>query len=178
MKAKILLIFWLFVFNSFAFAQIEKTGKFDEFGRIPCGDFLARMHGLFVELTNSPDTKLYIVYYGARYRRKLIWSRTAKDHAAIKLEYAHRDDGLSWAKSIPLYLTSETGFPSEMRNSLKNRFVLVNGGFRENTELELWIVSKGDAEPKPTPTTSEKNIKFRKDKPYPTPNLTTCYDGL
>jgi hypothetical protein len=169
-----LLILVLFAFS--VTAQNKEARQIDEFGRIPCGDFLARMNALFIELQNSPDSKIYVVYYGGRYRRTLGRTNGTGGYNAIKLEYAHRDDGMNWAKSIPLYLSSETAFPVEFRNSLKDRIVLLNGGFRENTEVEIWIVPENVEPPKPTPTITEKDVKFRKDKPFRTPAFINCYN--
>jgi len=121
-------------------------------------------------LENSSNSKIYVVYYGGRFRKESLWNAKTKSFDKIKLTYPHREDGLNWAKSIPLYLTK-----ARLTN---DEIVLVNGGFRESTEVEIWLVPKDAESPKPTPTVAEKDIKFRKDKPTGTPDFTTCYSGL
>lgn len=157
-------------------AQTEKTRQIDEFGKITCDDFDARMDGIFTELENATDAKIYVIFYGERYRRTSSgWNKKTKDFESIKLDYPNRDDGLNWAKSIPLYLTTYKGYPTTSQNLLKDKIVLINGGFRENLEVEIWLVPKNGEIPKATPAIDEKDIKFRKDKPYQTPNFTACY---
>jgi hypothetical protein len=45
-----------------------------------------------------------------------------------------------------------------------SRIVVVNGGYRENLMAELWIVPSGAKLPEPTPTLTERNIRFRRGK--------------
>ncbi len=149
----------------------------DAFGRMPCGEFMARTDRVFSEWQKTPDSKIYVVHYGGRYRKKDVWNKKIKDFDKTKLEYPHREDGHNWAKAIPLYLTSayhQTAVP----NLLKDKIILIDGGYRENTEVEIWLVPSNIEIPKPTPTIAEKDVKFRKDKPFRTPNYSNCYDGL
>ena len=39
--------------------------KFDEYGKIPSGEFKARMDNFYVELGNNPDSKGYILLFGS-----------------------------------------------------------------------------------------------------------------
>jgi len=174
-------LFSFLLLLSFVFsvsAQNKEARKIDEFAIIPCGDFMARMDSIFAELQNSPDSKIYVVYYGGRYRKENVWNKKIKNFNKLKLKYSHREDGLNWAKSIPIYLTTQTYYPTTTRNLLKDKIILINGGFQENTEVEIWIVPKDAESPIPTPTIAEKDIKFRKDLPSRTPNFTDCYGGL
>ena len=154
-------------------AQDKEAVKVDEFGIITCGDFMARMDGLFGEYQRYPETEIYVIYYGARYRK---YYKYSDKREILKLDYPHRDDGLNWAKSIPLYLTTDSNYPETFRNSIKDKIKLIDGGFRENREVEIWLVPKGAELPKPVPLLDEKYIEFRKNKPYPVRNLTGCYD--
>ena len=43
-----------------------------------------------------------------------------------------------------------------------SRLVVVNGGFREEDNVELWVVPSGAAAPLPTPTVQAGEIKRRK----------------
>jgi hypothetical protein len=166
-----ILTFWLFSTTAFA----QKAALYDNFGKVTCDDFMARMDAIFIELQNSPDSKIYVVYYGGRFRKESSWNEKTKSFDKIKLEYPHPEDGLNWAKSIPLYLTTYCNYPIAIRNLLNDKIVLFDGGFRENTEVEIWFVPKDSGLSEPTPTVAEKDIKFRKDKPSRTPNFTSCY---
>lgn len=149
----------------------------DEFGRIPCGDFMARMDLVFAEFRNNSDSKIHVIYYGARYRKKSSnWNQQTKRFDKLKLEYAHRDDGLNWAKSIPLYLTTYPSYSVELRNLIKDKIVLIDGGYREKTEVEIWIVPKNAGAPKPAPTIESKNIKFREDRASRITDCTKAYE--
>lgn len=177
MKSKILqIIFCSFIFALTTLAQDKKAKQIDEFTRISCGDFMARMDAILSELQDSPDSKIYVVFYGGRYRKQSLWSKKTKSLDKIRLKYPHREDGLNWAKSIPLYLTSE--FVYETKALMSDKIVLINGGFREDMQVEIWLVPKDAESPKPTPTIAEADIKFRSDKPMRVPNFTDCYGGL
>jgi len=62
-----------------------------------------------------------------------------------------------------------------VRNLLKDKIILVNGGFRENLGVEIWLVPTDAELPEPTPDVAESDIKFRKGKPIITPDYTRCY---
>lgn len=61
--------------------------------------------------------------------------------------------------------------------SLKDKIILVNGGYRENTETEIWFVPQNAKMPDIAPTISEKDIKKFSPKPNKTFNLDCCYDN-
>jgi hypothetical protein len=42
--------------------------------------------------------------------------------------------------------------------------VVINGGYRELWEAELWIVPKGATPPTPTPTIKVQDIRFRRGR--------------
>lgn len=172
MKAGILtIIFFLCAFSTLG--QTSEAQMIDKFGRVSCGDFMARMDGVFHTLKKNPDSKIHVVFYGARYRRHN--GREAKNRDKLFLSYPHRDDGLNYAKAIPFYFANEPELPAEIRDFMKDRIVLAEGGFREEAELELWLVPQGGETPVPTPTVAEKDIKFRKDNPLRIPRYTCCY---
>lgn len=159
-------------------AQDKEAKEIDEFGILACGDMMARMDALFDEYKQNPESEIYVIYYGARYRRKLVdYDKKKKEFSKLELSYPHRDDGLNRAKAIPLYLTTYSGYSENYRNSIKDKIKLIDGGFRENLEIELWLVPKGAELPRPTPLIDEKYIKFRKGKPYPIPKYACCYEN-
>lgn len=173
---------WTFLFLlAFAFsisAQEKEAVKIDELGLVACGQFSAQMDRIFVKLQKSPNSKLYIIYYGGRYRKEYSkWNSQTRSYDEKKLKYPHREDGLNWAKSIPLFLTTERNYAIEFHNRMKNNIVLINGGFREDTKAEIWLVPKNTKSPLPTPTIREENVKFRADEPVSIRDFTTCYSG-
>ena len=173
------LFFIFLLLLSFAFsisAQTNEERLIDEFSYLDCGNFMMRMHWIFLKSQESPDSKIYVIYYGGgSLRKRNLWNKKTKSLDKFQLEYPHREDGLNWAKAIPLFLTTTAEYSEEIRNSFKDRIVLINGGYQENIITEIWLVPKNVETPKPTPTIDEKDIKFRKDKPLKTPKYMDCY---
>ena len=97
----------------------------------------------------------------------------SKSKVVFKQQVNYVQSSLNWAKSIPLYLTS--GFVYKAKALMSDKIVLINGGFREDAQVEIWLVPKDGELPKPTPTIAEADIKFRDDKPSSVPNFTNCY---
>ncbi|MEO6588581.1 MAG: hypothetical protein ABIP06_04575 [Pyrinomonadaceae bacterium] len=126
-------------------------------------------------MKNSPDSKIYVLYYGGRYRREYSqWNYELRRYEKLNLKYAHPDDGLNWAKAIPLFF--ENYIPlKEHRDFIRDKIILINGGYREQTEVEIWLVPKNGKLPEPIPTIGEKLIKFGANKPYKIPNFACCY---
>jgi len=110
-------------------AALEKKAivarEFDECNSCSLDDQKARLDNLAVELQNDPSTRGYIVAYGGR---------MSPLGQVEKLMSRSRD-----------YLTTQRGIDA-------SRIVVVNGGFREEDSVELWIVPSGATAPKPTPT--------------------------
>lgn len=42
-----------------------------------------------------------------------------------------------------------------------NRVTFIDGGFRENLSVELWLMEKGKSPPIPTPTVDAKDVKLK-----------------
>ena len=103
---------------------------------------MARMDVVMGRHKDNPEAEIYVIYYGARYRKNLIdFDKRKNDFTKLKLSYPHRDDALNQAKAIPLYLT--TYYPDKLGNSMKNKIKLIDGGFREKIEFEIWLVPNG-----------------------------------
>ena len=88
-------------------------------------DQKARLDNLAVELQNDQSTTSYIIAYGGR---------TSRVGQADRLGARARD-----------YLVSQRGIDP-------GRIVVLNGGFREDDCVELWIVPSGATPPRPRPT--------------------------
>ena len=100
-------------------------------------DQKARLDNLAVDLQNDPSTTTYIIAYGGR---------TSRIGQADLLGSRARD-----------YLVTQRGID-------QSRIVVVNGGFREEDCVELWIVPSGATTPQPTPTVQPGDVR-----PAPTP---------
>lgn len=106
--------------------------EFDECNNCSYDDQKARLDNLAIELQNDPSTRAYIIAYGGR---------TSPLNQVEVLMTRARD-----------YLIAQRGIDA-------SRFDVVNGGFREDESVELWIVPSGAAAPKPTPTLQAKDLK-------------------
>ena len=105
-------------------APLEKkiivAREFDECISCSLDDQKARLDNLAVELQNDPSTRAYIIAYGGR--------MSPLDRVE-KLMSRARD-----------YLVTQRGIDA-------SRFEVVNGGFREEDTVELWVVPSGAARP-------------------------------
>jgi hypothetical protein len=110
-------------------APLEKkiivAQEFDECNSCSLDDQKARLDNLAVELQNDPSTRAYIIAYGGR---------MSPLGQVERLMSRTRD-----------YLITKRGIDA-------SRLVVINGGFREEDSVELWIVPSGAAAPRATPT--------------------------
>lgn len=88
-------------------------------------DQKARLDNLGIELQNDPSTTAYIIAYGGR---------TSRIGQADRLGARARD-----------YLVTQRGIDPA-------RIVVLNGGYKEEDCVELWIVPSGATPPQPSPT--------------------------
>lgn len=96
---------------------------FDEYdGDYPLGEAKARLDNFAYELKKIPEP--YAVGYLVVYAGRRACPNEARTHAA-------------WAKH---YLVSEAGVPAR-------RLIAIDGGYREQRRLEMWIRPRGDAPP-------------------------------
>ncbi len=168
MKSKFLtIIFCYFVLVASVFAQANEAKQIDEFGYIPCGDFMARGQVAFQEQEKIPDSKIYVIYYEGRHYFSSAWNKETKSYD-IKYINPRRGDALSRANEMKIFLNTFPGFSND-------NLVIINGGYKEKFILEVWIVPKNAKEPIPTPTIEEKDIKFRKGKPFKSRDISKCY---
>jgi hypothetical protein len=120
-------------------APIKKVAivarEFDECDNCTFDDQKARLDNLAVELQNDPSTRAYVIAYGGR---------MSPVGQVEKLMSRARE-----------YLVTQRGIDA-------SRLVVVNGGFREDDSVELWVVPSGASAPQPTPTVQAGEIKRRK----------------
>lgn len=100
--------------------------KFDEFGDISYEDAAARMDNFATQLLNQPTAQGYIIAYAGRH-----------DLLGVGNRYALR------LKNYILF---------NPRGIQADRIVAIDGGRRENTTVEVWIVPQGSVPPSPKPT--------------------------
>ena len=125
-------------------APIEKkvivAREYDECNNCTFDDQKARLDNLAVELQNDPSTRAYILAYGGR---------MSPIGQVEKLMSRARD-----------YLVTQRGIDA-------SRLVVVNGGFREEDSVELWIVPSGASAPQPTPTVQAGDVNPGKARRKP-----------
>lgn len=101
-------------------------------------DQKARLDNLAVELQNDPSTAAYIIAYGGR---------SSRVGEANRLGARARD-----------YLVTERGINTP-------RITVLNGGFREEDCVELWIVPSGATPPQPIPTVQAGDVSPAREAP-------------
>lgn len=111
--------------------------EFDECNNCTFDDQKARLDNLAVELQNDPSTRAYIIAYGGRY------SPLAQVEVLMK--------------RARQYMIDQRGIDA-------SRLTIVNGGFREDDSVELWVVPSGAAPPRATPTVQAGEVKPRTNR--------------
>lgn len=134
---------------------------YDRFGNIYCEDEKARLDNVAIELQNNPGATLYIIYYGGR-RDNSYWRHSPRSRLPRRGEADAR------AARLKPYLVN-------MRGIAVGRVVMINGGYREEWEVELWFVPKGAVAPRPTPTVDAKEMRFRRGRP--SRDAYQCHEG-
>jgi hypothetical protein len=106
--------------------------KLDEYGDISFRDEKARLANFAVELQNNPSALGYVIAYGARRGRPGEAQRRAD--RARNLLVPKRNLG---------------------------RIVTVDGGFRNELTIELWLVPSGTTPPPAAPTVDSSEVQIR-----------------
>ena len=132
--------------NSIVLAQ-HPTAMFDHFGDICCEDEKARLDNFAVQLQNESNATGYIIYYGGRLLKICGSKRT---RLPLRGEAQARA-----ARLKPYMANAWRGFDPK-------RVVVIDGGYRESWEAELWIVPSGQQAPALTPTVKPGAMKFRR----------------
>jgi hypothetical protein len=95
-------------------------------------DQKARLDNLAIELQNDPTAKTYVIAYGGR---------TSRIGQADLLGDRARN-----------YLVTNRGID-------QSRITVMNGGFREEDCVELWIIPSGATPPQPSPTVQAGDVR-------------------
>lgn len=110
---------------------------FDECKNCTFDDQKARLDNLAVELQNDPTARAYIIAYGGRY---------------------------SPLSQVEMLMKRARDYMVEQRGIDASRLVTVNGGFREDDSVELWVVPAGAEPPRATPTVQAGEVKPRRKR--------------
>ena len=113
-------------------ARENPAREFDVCHSCSHDDQKARLDNLAVELQNDPMAMTHIIAYGGR---------TSRIGQAERLLTRARD-----------YLINNRGISP-------SRIVTLNGGFREDDSVELWIVPSGATAPRPSPTVQAGDVR-------------------
>ena len=109
--------------------------EFDECNNCTFDDQKARLDNLAIEMQNDPSTRAYIIAYGGR---------------------------TSPIGQVEMLMKRARDYVVEQRGIDAARIVTINGGFREDDSVELWVVPSGAAPPQATPTVQAGEVKARK----------------
>ena len=113
--------------------RVEHPSKqFDVCCSCSFDDQKARLDNLAVELQHDPTATAYVIAYGGR------TSRTGQ----ANLLGGHARD----------YLVAQRGID-------QSRITVMNGGFREEDCVELWIIPSGATPPQPSPTVQAGDVR-------------------
>jgi hypothetical protein len=112
--------------------------KIDEYGNIRWRDEKARLDNYLIELRNDPTARACVICYGGR-RARAGEARRKCDRVA---DYLKRTGGIGAA-----------------------RIVTMDGGFREELTVELWLPSFGSSLPQTSPTVDPSEVTIIKDVP-------------
>jgi hypothetical protein len=151
MKQKFLLAIIFCLFALSVFGQTREAQKLDEFGSIPCDEYLARADTMIAAQANNPGAMIHVFIYEGK----------------SKTPIYKKGELVSYKSSLPPFGLAKAKIDS-MKKYLKRRkipvenYVFANGGFREDFWVEIWVVPPGAEAPKPTSTV--KKMKYRKGK--------------
>jgi hypothetical protein len=106
---------------------------FDQYGNISFDDEKERLDNFVIQLQHDPTAQGYIVAYGGR--------------ITFPWEAQERADR---AKS---YITGKY-------NLLDDRIVTMDGGYREDLTVELWVLPPDATPPTPSPTLSPEDVRI------------------
>jgi hypothetical protein len=101
-----------------------------------------------VELQNAPESTGYVMFYGGKVHPKCGERQTSPRRGELSLLINTLEHHIKFRK-----------FPVE-------RIVWINGGYKKNWVVELWIGPKGGKMPALSPEYKKKDIRYQKGKPY------------
>jgi hypothetical protein len=115
-----------------SFPETPRARKIDEYGRIQFNDEKARLDNFAIELQNDPTATGYIIAYGGRVGR--------------------RGEAQARADRAKNYLVNQRGIDP-------SRIQTIDGGFREDLTVELWIAPSGATQPELSPSVDPSEVR-------------------
>jgi hypothetical protein len=130
-------------------AYSQESTKFDEFGRIPCDEYLAIMDEAIQRASEDPTAKVYFFVYegkvvgtvGNTKRQTVVYPYPASAKAKIR----------SMKKLV------------SVRKAPIQDFEFIDGGYRDAPAVEIWLVPHSAVPPRATPTIAK--MRLRKGRP-------------
>jgi hypothetical protein len=114
---------------------VTKYHPFDEYSDIPFSDEKARLDNFAATLHNDPNFKGYIIVY-------------AGQRARANEEQARADRAKNYLVNV--------------RSIKAGRIITIDGGHREDLEVELYALPSGVSAPTPTPTVALSGVQIIK----------------
>jgi hypothetical protein len=115
-----------------SFRTIPTARKIDEYGNIRFNDEKARLDNYAIELQNDPTAQGYLICYGGRRGRT--------------------GEGQRRCDRAKDYLVNTRGISGD-------RIVTVDGGYKEDLTVELWVVPSGANPPTASPSVDPSEVK-------------------
>lgn len=111
----------------------DGSRKFDEFTGPNWESAMAHLDNFAVNLQNEPTALGVLIVYGGQRRRPL--------------------EAKAWSSCLKDYLLKRRGLDS-------GRVRFLQGGYRDQLAVELWMVPAGQQTPAATPTIKSSQVKF------------------
>jgi thioredoxin-related protein len=153
MKKTIIGFIFIILLSFSISAQTKEARKFDEFESYTCEEMMMRLDIFGNELSNEPTSKGFVIVFEGNYSKYVYKD---KDKAKLKTFLPRFGESILRTYEMQIYFLNFRKFPKE-------RVSFIDGGFRKNHTVELWIIPSGTTLPKSLP--SIENIQYRKGKP-------------
>ena len=132
-------------------SEDTRASKFDEYGNIRFNDEKARLDNYAIQLQNDPNARGAIIAYGGRRGR--------------------RGEAQARANRARDYLVNTRGIDA-------GRIDTIDGGYRDELTVELWVVPAGATAPTASPTVQESEVQFTRGRAAPRRRESPLTGGL
>ena len=133
--------------------QTKEARMIDKVESYTCEEMKARLDNFGNAVNGEPNSLGYVIVYEGKYG-KYVYTRNNK--SKFKFFLPTFGEAVYRTQQMQKYFFAFRGFS-------KQQFLFIDGGFRENSSVEFWIVPKTATAPKPTQTLKE--AVYRKGKP-------------
>lgn len=155
MKKQILILLISLSFVSSVSARIDEAVMFDQLdSTTTCEDLKARLDYWAIERNKNPESIGYAIVYEGKYFKDVSGRNEKRKLKAFLPTFGE--------SAFRTNLMMEYMFA--IRKNSKQKFIFIDGGFRKNFSVELYILPNDAPPPRPSPTLEE--IKYRKGNPH------------